>query len=240
MRKRLIIGGVGLAVLLGAAYTGYWLWLARTFQENLALWVDQQRATGYRIAYVAGEPSGYPFPITIQLSSVVAEPPDDMMLWRLDAASIPLSLAPWSPLNLRVGDGNPTSAARLQWNANGRNFELSMDGADAMISLSDEATPPAIKIDVQRIQLADGDRPAAGIWKLSGQIEPSQSPPLADSSIAFSFDALQIDLHVGPQSDYKEIYGPELEGKLFGSISRGRVAGGAWRVEWAGRLPGPH
>ncbi len=230
MRKRWIIGGIVLLVALSVAYTGYWFWLAQTFERNLALWIDQQKTLGYQISYEASEPSGYPFLVTIQLSDVVAEPPADMMPWRLDAASIPLSLAPWSPLNLRVGDGNPTSAARLQWNANGRNFELSMDGADTTISLSDEATPPAIKIDVQRIQLAEGDRPTAGIWKLSGQIEPSQSPSLADSPIAFSFDALQIDLHVGPQSDYKEIYDPELEGKLFGAFRAGplREALGAW------------
>ena len=68
MRKRWIIGGIALLVPLGAAYTGYWFWLARTFQQNLALWVDQQRAMGYRISYAAGEPGGYPLSIHIALS----------------------------------------------------------------------------------------------------------------------------------------------------------------------------
>jgi len=49
MRKRWVIGGLCLAVLLGVGYTGYWFWLAQTFQQNLALWVDQQRAMGYRL-----------------------------------------------------------------------------------------------------------------------------------------------------------------------------------------------
>src|SRR5262245_18606649 len=130
MRKRWIIGGIVLLLALGAAYTGYWFWLARTFQENLTLWIDQQRATGYRFSYAAGEPHGYPLSVDIDLSGVSIESPAGATAWRVATESATLSLAPWSPLSLRIEQGGTAATCSLQWTAAGRDYALSIDGME--------------------------------------------------------------------------------------------------------------
>src|SRR5215510_5718871 len=119
MRKRWVIGGACLLAALAAAYTGYWFWLARTFQENLALWVDQQRAMGYRMAYAAGDPHGFPLAVEIGLSDVVVEAPSDQAPWRLSRTAKTLSLARWAPLRLRIGDAGGPMPCVLRWTAGG-------------------------------------------------------------------------------------------------------------------------
>src|SRR5262250_3598004 len=104
MRKRWIIAGIFLLVALGATYTGYWFWLARTFEQGFALWVDQQRAMGYRISYAAREPRGYPLSIGVGLSEIVIDSPPGQSPWRLSAAAKRLRIAPWAPFSVRIGD----------------------------------------------------------------------------------------------------------------------------------------
>src|SRR5215468_7619954 len=119
MRKRWIIAGIFLLVALGAAYTGYWFWLARTFEQGLALWVDQQRAMGYRIAYAAGNPRGYPLSIVVDLSEIVIDSPPGQSPWQLSAAAKSLSIAPWAPFSVRIGDVAGSTASTLRWAASG-------------------------------------------------------------------------------------------------------------------------
>ncbi|MGH6961538.1 MAG: DUF2125 domain-containing protein, partial [Dongiaceae bacterium] len=126
MRKRWIMGGVVFASL-AVAYTGYWFWLAQTFERNLALWIDQQRTLGYRISYTATEPRGFPFPVQIGLRGVAIEPPAVSTPWRLDTESMELSIAPWTPLSLGINAGREPEY-RFRWLAGGRNHEVAVDG----------------------------------------------------------------------------------------------------------------
>src|SRR5262245_15911759 len=146
MRKRWIIGGIVLLLALGAAYTGYWFWLARTFEENLALWIDQQRAMGYRFSYAAGEPQGYPLSIDLALSRVSIDSPAGEPAWRVATEATSLSLAPWAPLSLRIGDGQEGAPCKLAWAAGGRDYTLSIDGLDLTIELSSDGAPPAVRV----------------------------------------------------------------------------------------------
>src|SRR5882672_2520389 len=123
MRKRWIIGGIILAVLLGAGYTGYWFWLAQTFRQNLALWADQQRTMGYRMAYAADEPHGFPLAVEIGLDDVVIESSPGQAPWRLSTASKVLRVSPWAPLSLRIGDGGGRVPCNVRWTADGRDYD---------------------------------------------------------------------------------------------------------------------
>src|SRR5262245_55111077 len=101
MRKGWIIAGI-VVLVLAAGYTGYWLWLAKTFEQNVALWIEQQRSMGYRVSYSAGERSGFPLAADIQLSDVTIEATSGTATpWRSSAPSVQLSIAPWRPFALR-------------------------------------------------------------------------------------------------------------------------------------------
>ena len=199
MRKRWIIGGIALLIALGTAYTGYWFWLAQTFQQNLALWVDQQRAMGYRISYAPGEPGGYPLSIHIALSRVVIDSPPGQLPWRLDSASKILNIAPWAPLSLRIIDGDEPAACNLRWAAGGRNFGMSIDGMDLRVRLTTEGNLPAIRLSGKSAAVTEEDRQIASLIQPSGRIDflPAQSD--TESSAQFQLSAHGADF--APPSD---------------------------------------
>jgi Uncharacterized protein conserved in bacteria (DUF2125) len=222
MRKRWIVAGIVFLALAGG-YTGYWFWLADTFQRNLALWIEQQRAMGYRLSYSAGEPDGFPLAAKIQLSDVTVEPAPSMAPWRLGVPSMQLSIAPWQPLALRIGDNGATTDYRLQWSANGRDFELSGAGIRTTIGLSSQAKPPTIRFAAERLEWRLDNQSLANTHRLEGEIVMRSAPASTDPSIEFSIDASQLDLLVGTPSQQrtKEIYGPGLKGRFIGAIPAG-------------------
>jgi hypothetical protein len=215
MRKRWIIGGI-VFLVLAAGYTGYWFWLADTFQRNLALWIDQQRAMGYRVSYAATEPTGFPFFAKILLSDVSVDSPIGIEPWRFAARFMELRLAPWQPLTLRLHDSEGTTGYRMEWKKDGHGFELSAVGIEATIDLSTGTAPPMVAFDAERLELQDGGQLIAGTYQLTGEIVPSSGNASPESSIEFSFHAYQMNLLTG-----QEIYSPFVEGKLVGEIPLG-------------------
>ncbi len=235
MRTRWVIAAIVLVAALGAAYTGYWFWLAQTFERNLALWIDQQRAIGYRMSYSAGPPTGFPLPVSIGLDDVRVESPAGPAPWRFEADALRLSLAPWQPFRLRIEDGNGLSVPRLQWSANGRRFDLSGDGIESTIGLPTPGELPTIALAARYLELREGVQSIAGTHGLTGNMVLRNPGAPTDSSIAFSFAAQQIDLPAGlpSQQKTKEVQAPSLEGKLIGAIPAGRLpdALAAWSAQ---------
>ena len=193
MRKRWIIGGIFLLVALGAAYTGYWFWLAQTFQQNLALWIDQQRAIGYRISYAAGDPGGYPLSIHIALSQVAIDSPPGQPPWRLSTASKSLSIAPWAPLSLRLLDGGDSVASNVQWVAGGRDYTMTIDGMVLKIRLSSDGELPAVRISSQSVGVSEQGREIVGLVQPSGSVEFLRAASDTQSSAHFLLSAHGID-----------------------------------------------
>ena len=199
MRRPWIIGGIGLAVLLGAVYTGYWFWLARTVQENLALWVDQQRTMGYGFSYAAAEPGGYPFSIRVALSRVEIDSSSGQSPWRFSTASKILSIAPWAPLSIRIVDGDESAPCNASWVAGGRDYALSMDGMDLAIRLSNDGALPAIRLSGKSAAVTEEGRQILGLSQPSGSVDflPAQSD--TQSSAQFQLSAHGADF--APPSD---------------------------------------
>ena len=220
MRKRWTIGGIALLIALGTAYTGYWFWLARTVKENLALWVDQQRATGYRISYSADEPVGYPLSIQVALSGVTIDSPPGQSAWRLDSASKILRIAPWAPLSLRIVDGDVPAACNLRWAAAGRNYGMSIDGMDLTIRLTTEGDLPAINISGKSIGVTEQGRAIAGLTQPSGSVDLLPATSDTQSSAEFLFSAHGIDFVAPAQSDSKtvETYDWVVAGQIKGPV----------------------
>jgi uncharacterized protein DUF2125 len=217
MRKRWIIGGALLLAALGAAYTGYWFWLARTFQENLALWVDQQRAMGYRMAYAAGDPHGFPLAVEIGLRDVVIEGPPGEAPWRLSTTSKTLSLAPWAPLTLRIGESGDPTPCNLKWTAGGRDYELALDGIDTRLRLSTQGDPPAIDASSESLDLHENGRAIAGVTQVAGSVDFLPAASHTESSIEFRLSARDIAFQA-PDSDREQTHDWLLAGEVKGSV----------------------
>jgi Uncharacterized protein conserved in bacteria (DUF2125) len=215
MRKRWIIGGI-VVLALATGYTGYWFWLAKTFERNLALWIDQQRALGYQISYTPTQPTGFPFSAEILLTDVAINSPIGTEPLRFTVPSMQLRLAPWQPLTLRIRDSEATTGYRMEWKKDGHGFQLSAVGIKTTIDLSTGTAPPMVAFDAERLELQDGGKLVAGTYQLTGEIVPSSSDASPESSIEFSFYAYQMNLLGGP-----EIYSPFLEGKVVGEIPLG-------------------
>jgi len=199
MRKRWIIGGIGLALLLGGVYTGYWFWLARTVQENLALWVDQQRTMGYGFSYAAAEPGGYPFSIRVALSRVEIDSSSGQSPWRLSTASKILSIAPWAPLSIRIVDGDESAPCNARWVAGGRDYALSMDGMDLAIRLSSDGALPAIRLSGRSAAVTEEGRQILGLSQPSGSVDFFAAQSDTQSSAQFQLSAHGADF--APPSD---------------------------------------
>lgn len=193
MRKRWIIAGVGLAVLLGAAYTGYWVWLARTVQQNLTLWVEQQRALGYGFSYAAAEPGGYPFSIRLALSAIQIDSPPGQPPWRLGTASKTLSIAPWAPLSIRIVDGDQSVPCDVRWVAGGRDYSLSVEGTDLTIRLSADGGLPAIGLSGQSADITENGRQILDLSQPSGSVDFLPARSDTDSSAQFQLSARGAD-----------------------------------------------
>src|SRR5262245_21229921 len=189
MRNRWIIGAVGLAVLLGAAYTGYWFWLARTVEENLVLWVEQHRAMGYGFDYEAARPGGFPLAIRVALSRVEIDSPSGEPSWQLSTTAKTLSIAPWSPLSIRVLDDGESVPCHVKWIAGGRAYALSVDGMDLTIRLSSDGSFPAFRLSGNSAAVTGEGHQIVSLTQPSSSVDflPAQSD--TDSSVQFQISA---------------------------------------------------
>ncbi len=233
MRKHRIIGGILLLVALGAAYTGYWFWLARTFEQNLALWVDQQRAMGYRMSYSAGEPSGFPLPVRIRVADVIVEAPVGHPPWRFDTASMRLGIAPWSPLTLHIDNEGTRPGYRLQWVAATRDYDLSVEGLSLALRLPTQGERLAVEIKRRNVSVSENASDIAWINHLAGYVEFAAARSHDESSIRFDLSADGIDFPMPAPAYTVETYFWSLSGRLMGQLPEEPIpsALAAWSSE---------
>lgn len=220
MRKRWIIGGALLLAALSAAYAGYWFWLAQTLQQNLALWIDQQRAMGYRMAYAAGDPHGFPLAVAIGLRDIVVESPPDQAPWRLSTTSKTLSLAPWAPLTLRIGESGDPLPCNLTWTAGGRDYELALDGLDTRLQLSTQGDPPAIEMNSGSLDVRENGQAIAGVTQAAGAVDFLPAASHTESSIEFRLSARDVTIQ-GAVSQNEQTRDLLLAGQVKGPVPLG-------------------
>jgi len=147
MRKRWLIGGIILCVALGAAYTGYWFWLARTFEQQLALWIEQQRASGYTVVYSEPQISGFPFRMQVRVLSPEIGSLSQRTAWRWLGANTEIFVAPWQPLNLTVNADGKHELVLLSAGAH-RRFDVILPNATAEIDLSPSGQPKRVEVNI--------------------------------------------------------------------------------------------
>ncbi len=223
MRKRWLISGL-LVAGLAAAYTGYWFWLARTFERNLALWVEQQRALGYQISYSAGEASGYPLAATIRLDDVSVVAPPSQQVWSVTTDAVQVSISPWSPLHLRLAHPRQRAVYELQL-AEGtakRKFQFSVALGTASLSLTGDGGASALAVDALTLEVLEATRKIAFIHDLHGGVDllPPESSLAQSASFRATLSVATLQaLAESPLGD--QIAGLQLTGRVVGPISTG-------------------
>jgi hypothetical protein len=217
MRKRWITAGI-VVLVLAAGYTVYWFWLAQTFERNLALWIDQQRAIGYRITFSAGEPHGYPLPVRIRVTEVAVQAPGGRSPWRFETDSMRLGLAPWRPLTLIIDDEQAKPQYRLRLAAADRMHDLSIEGLSLDLDLPANGGPLVVRIRKQSVAVSRNGRPIAGLGQFFGHVEVSRARSHDESSIRFELAADTIDFYLPPPTETVETYFWQLSGKVMGQI----------------------
>lgn len=192
------------ALLLGGVYTAYWFWLAQRFENNLALWIDQQRANGYQISYVASQPYGYPLSVKINARDIKIDSPPHQSPWQLTTPWKLLSIAPWSPLSLQIADHPDDSAPGLLLNTNGREFYASTADLRITLGLSASGNPPSIEIAAQSIGLDENEYRIVGATKPSLRLDLFETSSHEERTAEFQFNANSLDfpsqLETGPRT----------------------------------------
>jgi len=233
MRRRwIILAAVAVPLAAGAAYTGYWFWLAHQLSRNLAAWTDYWRTQGYRISFDQQAVEGYPFDARLVLRHVSVQPPTVEPPWRAWTDTLALSIAPWQPLSLHSNGTAPRATYNLEWSVADRNFSFALEGLDVTVRFPSGDEAPEMTWQGHDVGLFRNGNYAGSAVDLAGRIDllapNANDKPTADFhiwaySVTCCFDR--------PTSEHRDVYRPNLEGQLMGPILPGPITNAldAWR-----------
>lgn len=87
--------GLGLALILGGAYTGYWFFVAAKLQAGIEAWVAEQRASGIGLTFADGGIGGYPLAFRRNFGAASIDVPGTSPL-SLSMGSLVAEIRPWN------------------------------------------------------------------------------------------------------------------------------------------------
>ncbi|MGH6975305.1 MAG: DUF2125 domain-containing protein, partial [Stellaceae bacterium] len=123
--RRVVVWVGGLAVLLAAAYTGYWYYLVGVIQKEMVPWTEARRAQGLDIKWQDVKIGGFPLAVRLHFHGfgVAAVKP---MPYQMEAADIAFWSAPW---DLRHWHFNAPDGARIEMILQSAGFDAkTLDG----------------------------------------------------------------------------------------------------------------
>ncbi len=77
------------------AYTGFWVYGASHVTRAVEQWVAERRAQGFTVQYVAGETTGYPLSIRLELGNPILVG----SAWDWQGENLVITAKPWRPGN---------------------------------------------------------------------------------------------------------------------------------------------
>ncbi len=239
MRKRWIFGAAVILLLLAAAYTVYWFWAARLFEQNLAGWISQQQLQGYRISFEGSERTGFPFAVERRFSRVEIEPPPGAQSWQLRAERLRVGILPWSPSLLTIDRGVDNAEYEIDCGSGlqRRRFAVGNGNGGMAIRLSDDG--PASSIEFAGAPLAIYENLGSRRQRLAlledveAHIELlPDGPSLLDPSANFSLTIGRATIDAAARIPLgPTLSDAALAGRLVGRIPAGPIAESlaAWR-----------
>jgi hypothetical protein len=190
--RRLAWGIGGLAVVLAAAYTGYWFYLSGVIRDQMTPWVEARRAQGVDIKWQAVHVGGYPLAIRLsfdKFDAAAAKPvPYEMSASRISFWSAPWDLRQW---HFSAPDG--AHVALL----------LSLAGFDAKTLAGTVSVPlqPGGTADIEADGLdGSGAAQGLGVDAVHVALQEPATPPKNDHdpALTVSFDIKGIRLRAAP------------------------------------------
>jgi hypothetical protein len=191
MRRIVVVVGA-LAVVLAAAYTGYWYYVANQIHTRMTPWVEAQRAEGVNVGWQSVRIGGYPLAIRLSFTQFVASAAKPLP-YEMTAANMAFWSAPW---DLRQWHFSAPDGAHV-------NFLLSSAGFDAQSLAGTVSVPlqPGGSADITAAGL-EGHGIAHGLGFDSAHVTLQQpaTPPKTDHdpALTVSFDVKGIHLRAAP------------------------------------------
>ena len=190
--RRIVLWAGGLAVLVAAAYTGYWYYLVGIIQKEMGPWVDAQRAEGLDIKWNAVKIGGYPFAVRLRFDGfdVAAAKP---LPYQMHAADISFSSAPW---DLRHWHFSAPDGARVELLLQSAGFDAKTLDGTVSVPIQPGGTADVTATDLSGRGAAQG----MGVESLHVALQQPGSPPKTDHDPALlvSFDVQGAHLRAAP------------------------------------------
>lgn len=100
--RRVILVAVLLLIAAAAGYAVYWQSAARTLENGIADWAEQQRRAGYEVSYAAPEIGGFPLHLEARIDEPEIAAPPGELAWRWRGPALRLHARPWAPLDFET------------------------------------------------------------------------------------------------------------------------------------------
>jgi hypothetical protein len=237
MRKRWVMAA-GAVLVLAAAYSGYWFWLARQLNRDLDAWIGAWRALGYRIDAARAGVSGFPLALRLDIGDLtIASPPAPRhWTWTKLVGLTLLEVEPWRPLVVAV---TFSGSHRLEL-ADGpmtRTLELSARAGTAVIDLAPAGQAEQLALGASDIRMSEPgvDATTIGSAHVIARLPPTPPVDHTESSADFDFaldDVMLPPTQAGPLGS--RIATIEFRGRLMGSVPMGRLGQSLARWREAG------
>lgn len=145
-----------LVVVLGGAYTAYWLYAQGQIRQSVLAWIDLQRESGYEIEHSRVRVGGYPFRFEVRLAEFSAATPDGVEGWTVESGSAVAVAMPYDFNHWIVELGAPST---IDVDGEGR-YQVTSEGTRMSIRAGNAGTQRlAIEIDGLDVETLSG-RPA--------------------------------------------------------------------------------
>jgi len=190
--RRAVVWIGGLAVLLAAAYTGYWYYVVGVIQKEMGPWTEARRAQGLDIKWQTVDIGGFPLAVRLRFDGfgVAAVKP---MPYQMEAADITFWSAPW---DLRHWHFSAPDGAQVELILQSAGFDAKTLDGTVSVPLQ-----PGGTADITATGLA-GRGVALGLGVDSAHLALSQpdTPPRTDHDPALlvSFDIQGAHLRDAP------------------------------------------